>query len=86
MAEDGGGHDHFGVVAAFENLQIRAAGKRGFDADADFARFERGRRDVFNLNFFSAVQDGGFHAGSLWARTTVRKEFPSQTGVLSVPR
>ena len=65
MAEDGGGHDHFGVIAALENLQIRAASKRGLDADADFARFERGRRDVFNLNFFLAVQDGGFHAGSL---------------------
>ena len=65
MAEDGGGHDHFGVIAALENLQIRAAGKRGFDADADFARVERGRRDVLDLNFFPAVQDGGFHAGSL---------------------
>jgi hypothetical protein len=26
---------------------------------------ERGRRDVLDLNFFPAVQDGGFHAGSL---------------------
>ena len=65
MAEDGGGHYHFGVITAFENLQIRAASKRGLDADADFARFERGRRNVFNLNVFFAVQDGGFHAGSL---------------------
>ena len=65
MAEDGGGHYHFGVITAFENLQIRAASKRGLDADADFARLERGRRNVLNLNFFPAVQDGGFHAGSL---------------------
>jgi hypothetical protein len=67
MAEDGGRHDHFGVITAFENLEVRAAGERGFDADADFARFERGRRDVFNLNVFFAVQDGGFHAHSLCA-------------------
>ena len=67
MSEDGGGHDHFGVITAFENLQIRAACKRGLDADADFARFERGQRDVFNLNFFLAVQDGSFHAHSLCA-------------------
>jgi hypothetical protein len=74
------------VIAAFENLQIRAAGKRGFDADADFARFERGRRDVLDLNFFPAVQDGGFHAGSLWVRTGERKKFPNPKGVLSVLR
>ena len=67
MAEDGGGHDHFGVVPAFEDLQIGAAGERGFDADADFARFEGGWRDVFDLDFFLAVQDGGFHARSLCA-------------------
>jgi hypothetical protein len=65
MAKDGGGHYHFGVITAFENLQIRATGKRGLDADADFARLERGRRDVLDLNIFPAVQDGGFHAGSL---------------------
>ena len=67
MAEDGGRHDHFGMITALENLEVRAAGKRGFDADADFARFERGRRDVLNLNAFFALQDGGFHAHSLCA-------------------
>jgi hypothetical protein len=55
------------MITAFENLQIRAAGKRGFDADADFARFERGWRNLFNLNAFFAVQYGGFHAHSLCA-------------------
>ena len=65
MAEDRGRHDHFGVITALENLEVRAAGERGFDADADFARFERGRRNVLDLNFFLAVQDGGFHASSL---------------------
>ena len=74
MAENGGRHDHFGVITAFEDLQIRAAGERGFDADADFARFEGGRRDVFDLDFFPAVQDGGFHAGSLQAQANRRKK------------
>ena len=36
MAEDGGRDDHLRVVAAFENLQVGAAGERGLDADADF--------------------------------------------------
>ncbi len=74
MAKDGGGHDHFGVVAALEDLQVGAAGERGFDADADFARFEGGRRDVFDLDFFPTVQDGGFHPGSLEAPTGQRKK------------
>jgi hypothetical protein len=55
------------VITAFENLQIHAAGKRGFDADADFARFERGRGDVLDSKFFLAVQDVGFHGHSLSA-------------------
>ena len=83
VAEDGGRHYHFGVITAFENLEVGAAGERGFDADADFARFERGRRDVLNLNFSPAVQDGSFHAGSLRVRTGERKKFPNQNGVLS---
>jgi len=55
------------MITAFEYFQIRAAGERGLDADADFARFERGRRNVFNLNVLFAVQDGSFHAHSLGA-------------------
>ena len=51
MAEDSGRHDHFGMVTALENLQIGAAGERGFDADADLAGFESRRRDFFNLFF-----------------------------------
>jgi hypothetical protein len=53
------------MITALENLEVRAAGKRGFDADADFARFERGRRDIFDLNVFLPVKDGGFHRQSL---------------------
>ena len=74
MAEDGGRHNHFGVIAAFENFQIGAAGERGLDADADFAGFQRWRRDVFDLNFFPAVKDGGFHGRSIWPRTDRRKK------------
>ena len=65
MAEDGGGHNHSGMVTALEDLQVGAAGERGLDADADFARFEGGWRYFFDLDFFPAVQDGGFHPGSL---------------------
>jgi hypothetical protein len=69
MAEDGGRHDHFCVVAAFENFEVGAAGERGFDAETDFARLERGWREVFDPDFFPTEQDGGFHADSLgwWA-------------------
>ena len=74
MAEGGGRHDHFCVVATFENFQVGAAGQRGFDADADFAGLERRRRNVFNLDFFLSVQDGGFHAGSLRLRATKAEE------------
>ena len=70
MAEDGGRHDHFGVIAALENFQVGAAGERGLDADADFAWFERRRREVFDLDFFLSVQDGGFHADSVGGGVT----------------
>jgi hypothetical protein len=39
MAENSGRHDHFCMITALENLQVRAAGERGFNADADFAGF-----------------------------------------------
>jgi len=74
VAENGGRHDHFCVVAAFEDLEIGAAGERGFDADADFAGFERGWRNIFNLDFFLPVQDGGFHADSLRLRAAKAEE------------
>ena len=49
------------MVTAAENLQVRSAGERGFDADADFARPERGGFHVFDPNVFFAVKDSGFH-------------------------
>ena len=61
MSEDGGRNDHLRVVAALENFQVGAAGERGLDAEADFAGLERGRREVFDLDLFFSVQDGGFH-------------------------
>lgn len=70
MTEDGRGHDHFSVVAAFEDFQVGPAGERRFDTDADFAGFEGGRRNLFDRNFFPAVQDGGFHPDSLRVRAT----------------
>jgi hypothetical protein len=38
------------------------------------------------LNFSPAVQDGGFHGGSLWVPAGQRKKFPNQKGVWPVPR
>ena len=67
VAKSGGRHNHFGVVTAFEYFQVRAAGERGLDADADFARLQRGRRNIFNPDLFLAEQDGRFHTRSLGA-------------------
>jgi hypothetical protein len=35
MAESSRRHDHSGVITAFENLQVGAAGGRRLDANAD---------------------------------------------------
>ena len=70
MAEDGGRDDHFCVVAALENFQVGAAGERGPDTDADFARLKRGRRDFLDENFFLRVEDGGFHERIVGAEGT----------------
>jgi hypothetical protein len=74
VAEDGGRHDHSGMIAAFENLQVGAAGERGLNADADFARFQRRRRKVLDLNVFFTVKNGGFHGRSIRPRTIGAEE------------
>ena len=68
MAEDGGRHDHLRVITALENFQVGAAGERGLDAEADFARRERPRCDFLDAHIFFSVENGGFHAVSLWMR------------------
>src|SRR5215831_4838506 len=73
MAENGGWHNHFGVVTPFENLQIRSARQRGFNADAEFTGLKCQRRDILNLNVFPAVEDGRFHAASLESGTRSHK-------------
>lgn len=74
VTEDSGRHDHFGVIAAFENLQVGAAGERGFDMDADFAGFQRRQRDVFDSDFLFAEENGGFHGHSVWLRMVKAEE------------
>ena len=63
VAEDGGRDDHAGVVAALENFQVRAAGQRHLDGDADFAGAERWLGAFFNADVFFAMQDSGSHGG-----------------------
>ena len=65
MAENGRRHDHSGMIAAFENLQVGATGERGLDADADFAGFQRRRRQILDLNVFFTVKNSGFHGRSI---------------------
>ena len=65
MAENGGRHDHLSVIAAFEDLEVRAAGQRRLDADPDFAGVQWRRLDVFNPDELFPEEDGGFHARSL---------------------
>jgi hypothetical protein len=69
MPENRRRHYHPRMIAALEDLQIRAAGERGLDSQADFAGFERGRRDILNLDIFPAEQDCGFHARNLQRQT-----------------
>jgi len=59
-------------LAALENLQVGAAGERGFDADADFAGLERGRCDFFDDDFFLPMEDGGI--------SRIRRSFPRVLG------
>jgi hypothetical protein len=70
MSENRRGHNHPGMMAPFEDLQIRSACQRGLDADANFTGLQRRRRDILDLNIFPAVEDGRFHAASVEGDTT----------------
>src|ERR1035437_9716673 len=61
MSEHRRRHDHLGVVAAFENFQVRAASERGFDGDSHFTRLECERRDFFDAHIFFSVKNSSFH-------------------------
>ena len=63
MPENGRRHDHFGVITALENFQVRAAGERRFDADAHLAGLEHCRGDFLDAHVFFAVKNSGFHGG-----------------------
>jgi hypothetical protein len=62
MAEDGRRHDHFGVITALENFQVRPASQSRFDSNAHFAGFERGRSDLLDANIFFAIKNSGSHS------------------------
>jgi hypothetical protein len=74
MAEGGGRHNHFRMVATLENLQICATSERSLDLNPYFAGLEWKRCDIFDLNIFLAVENGRFHGHSVWLQTVKAEE------------
>src|ERR1051325_94327 len=61
VAEDCRRHDHLRVIAALEDLQVRAAGQRRFDSNSHLARFQWRGNDLLDANIFFAIKNSGFH-------------------------
>jgi hypothetical protein len=61
MSKDRRRGDHFGVIAAFEDLQVGAASQGGLDGHADLAVLERARLDFLDAQVFASVENGSFH-------------------------
>jgi hypothetical protein len=61
MAEQGGRHDHAGMVAALVHLKISAAGQGNLNFDQNLAFSHARDRYFLNLEVFFAVQDGCGH-------------------------
>jgi hypothetical protein len=55
MAKHGGRYDHFGVITALEDFQVRATSERRFDANANLARFQGLGRDLLDPDIFFAI-------------------------------
>ena len=53
MTEHGGRHNHFGVVTAFEDLQVGPASQGRFNPNPNLARFKRGRIWISSTTIFS---------------------------------
>ena len=66
VAEEAVEGEHFGVVAAAVDLEVRAAGEGGADAQDQFAGAGGGDGDVLDAEVFLAAKDGGSH-GPAWA-------------------
>jgi hypothetical protein len=62
MTEDGGRDNHPGMITALEDLEICSTGQRGFNAEANFPRFQARFGDVFNPYRLFSIKDGGFHS------------------------
>ena len=67
MAEDGRRDNHFGVITAFENFQVRAASQGRLDSNAHLSHFERRGGDFLDANIFFAIKNSGFHPPCLWS-------------------
>jgi hypothetical protein len=78
MAEGRGRGEHFGVVPTLEDFQVGPAGEGDGDLDADFARLEGLRHDLFDLNVFLSVENSGFHPVSIMPKRKMAN--PKTTG------
>ena len=57
--------DHLRMITAFENFQIGPAGKRRLNIDSHFAGLKRSRGHLLDFDLFFAVENCGFHFGTL---------------------
>ena len=64
MAEECGGHDHAGVIAATKDFEIGAAGEGSANLDDELAGRGPGNRHVLDANIFAAMEDGGLHGAA----------------------
>jgi hypothetical protein len=61
MSEGDWGLEHPGVIATAVDLEVCAAGKRGMDADDDFASPRLRHGNLLDTQVLPAVEDGGCH-------------------------
>src|ERR1700722_10547185 len=61
VAKDGGGLDHFGVIAALPNFKVGAVRQRQANTEKHFVGSKAGHVDHLNAQVFAAVQHGRGH-------------------------
>ena len=61
MSEHGGRDDHFGVITAAENFQVRATGQRGTNCQTQFTRFQFRRGNILDPEILLSVEHSSTH-------------------------
>jgi hypothetical protein len=61
------------MVPPFEDLQIGAAGQRGFDTHPYFAFLKRRGGYLLDTDVFFSMKDSGFHGRWLWTQPLLKK-------------